>query len=804
MKNHPAVVARVSAVALILLVSLPGVLSARPAPGAARRGAKSARSAKQARTVKELSGEQIYRQRCASCHGVKGEGTKQYAKALIGNQSAIELARFISRSMPPGPGKKCSGPDAVKVAEYLYDAFYSPVAQARNRPARVELSHLTVRQYRNAVTDLVGSFRPAAKPDDRHGLRGQYYKGRLGGGKGLVDRIDPEIRFDFGQAAPVPQVDDPYQFSMRWEGSVLAPDTGEYEFIVHTDHATRLWVNDLNTPAIDAYVKSGNDTEYRASVFLLGGRVYPLRLDFLKAQQGVNNQEKLRAKPPAPASISLEWKQPHRAPEVIPQRCLIPSTYPGVFVLNAPFPPDDRSLGYERGTSMSKEWDDATTEGALETAGYVASHLRELSGAREDAPDRANRLKEFCKQFVMRAFRRPLTPELEQTFVERQFESATDPEVAVKRVVLLTLKSPRFLFRELNTADPDAYDVASRLSFGLWDSLPDSELLKAAAAGELSTREQVLKQAERMVSDLRTRSKLREFFLQWLKVDQYPDLAKDPKKYPEFDPKVASDLRTSLELTLEAGIWSERSDFRELLLSDKVYLNGRLAKLYGVDLPADAPFQLVSLQPGDRAGVLTHPYLLSSFAYLDASSPIHRGVLIIRNLLGRTLQPPPVAVSPLSADLHPGLTTRERVTLQTKAEACASCHTRINPLGFTLEKFDAIGRLRTTDNGKPIDTSGGYETKDGKRVKFSGARELAAYLAGSDESHAAFVEKLFHNLVKQPVRAYGLQALPDLERAFAANDFNIRKQVIETVTLAALGPAKKPAAVASGGVSAKP
>jgi len=784
MYNHPAFVARASALGIVLLVSLPGVLSARPVPGAAR-------------PKKALTGQQIYQQRCASCHGAKGEGSKQYAKALIGNQSTTQLAGFISRSMPPGPGKKCSAPEAKKVAAYLYDAFYSPVAQARNRPARVELAHLTVRQYRNVLTDLIGSFRQPAKPDDRHGLRGRYYKGRLGGGNGLVDRVDPEIRFDFGQAAPVPQVDDPYQFSMRWEGSVLAPDTGEYDFIVHTEHATRLWINDLNKPVIDAYVKSGSDTEYRASVYLVGGRSYPIRLDFLKAQQGVNNQEKLRATPPTKASISFEWKPPHRAAEVIPQRCLVPAAPPEVFVLSTPFPPDDRSMGYERATSISKEWDDATTEAAFEATGYVASHLRELTGVADDAPDRAAKLKEFCKQFVTRAFRRPLDPEQQHAFIDRQFQSAADPDLAVKRVLLLTLKSARFLYRELNTQEADGYDVASRLSFALWDSLPDAELLKAAAAGELSTREQIVRQAERMVGDPRSHSKLREFFLQWLKVDQFPDLAKDAKKYPDFNEKVASDLRTSLELTLEQGIWSDRSDYRELLLSDKVYLNGRLAKLYGVELPADAPFQPVALQPGERAGVLTHPYVLSSFAYLDASSPIHRGVMIIRSLLGRTLQPPPVAVAPLSPDLHPGLTTRERTILQTKAAACAGCHTRINPLGFTLEKFDAIGRLRTTENGKPIDTSGGYEGRDGKSVKFSGARELAAYLASSEESHDTFVEKLFHNLVKQPVRAFGPQALPDLERTFAANEFSIRKQVVETAIVTALGPVKKPAAVAA-------
>src|SRR5947207_9351617 len=165
---------------------------------------------------------------------------------------------------------------------------------------------------------------------------------------------------------------------MRWDGSVIAPDTGDYEFIVHTEHAVRLWVNDARTPLIDAWVKSGSDTEFRGSLYLLGGRAYPLRLEFSKGVQGVDNPEKLKQKPVTPASLVLEWKPPRRPAEGVPQRCLLPTSVPESFVVSAPFPPDDRSMGYERGTSVSKEWDDATTEGAIQTAGYVMAHLREL------------------------------------------------------------------------------------------------------------------------------------------------------------------------------------------------------------------------------------------------------------------------------------------------------------------------------------------------------------------------------------------------------------------------------------------
>ena len=150
-------------------------------------------------------------------------------------------------------------------------------------------------------------------------------------------------------------------------------------------------------------------------------------------------------------------------------------------------------------------------------------------------------------------------------------------------------------------------------------------------------------------------------------------------------------------------VWSPASDFRQLLLADYLYLNGRLARFYGGNLPADSSFQKVSLDPEARAGVLSHPYLMATFAYTSTSSPIHRGVFLARNVLGQMLRPPPEAFTPLPAELHPSLTTRERVALQTQPQACQSCHSMINPLGFTLEHFDAVGRYQAKEKDKPID-----------------------------------------------------------------------------------------------------
>src|SRR5262249_16980592 len=313
----------------------------------------------------------------------------------------------------------------------------------------------------------------------------------------------------------------------------------------------------------------------------------------------------------------------------------------------------------------------------------------------------------------------------------------------------------------------DGYEVANRLSFGLWDSPPDAELLKAAAAGQLSTREQVAKQAERMLADPRAHAKLRDFLHTWLKVDHPPDVAKDPKRFPGFGQDVVSDLRTSLDLFLDDVVWGTDSDFRQLLLCDSLPIHGRLAKFYGVPRkdggprtteedglltavsvlqpsafvlhpaayvlsPAeDGAFRSVKLNPEERAGVLTHPYLMAAFSYTGATSPIHRGVFVARGVLGIALRPPPDAFTPLPEELHPTLTTRERVAMQTKATNCQSCHGVINPLGFTLERFDAVGRMRQTDNGRPVDATGLYQTPDGKTVKFTGAREFAKFLADS-------------------------------------------------------------------------
>src|SRR5690606_20582845 len=244
-----------------------------------------------------------------------------------------------------------------------------------------------------------------------------------------------------------------------------------------------------------------------------------------------------------------------------------------------PFPPDDRSQGYERGTSISKAWADATTAAAIETAGYVAKEIDNLARTRERDDNRDEKIRAFLVRFVERAFRRPLGEDERGIYIDRQLESAPDVETAIKRVVMLTLTSPRFLYLDFGSPDrkPDAFTIAARLSFAIWDSIPDAELLEKAREGKLGTREEIAREAARMVRDPRARSKTLAFLHHWLEIENISELGKNADRFPGFGPEIASDLRTSLELTLEETLWGESRDFRKLFASNEIYVNGRLA-----------------------------------------------------------------------------------------------------------------------------------------------------------------------------------------------------------------------------------
>ena len=732
------------------------------------------------------AGEAVYRQDCMSCHGPVGEGVAGKSdEPLVGEKSVASLAKYIAREMPEDDPGTLSMADATASAEYIHQAFYSAEARARNHPPRIELAHLTVRQYRESIADLLGSLRGAFGTTETGGLAG-VYRERPERDPKMPDRnrpeatfkkqVDPVIDFDFGANAPEKGT-YAAQFSINWTGSVLAPDTGEYEFRVTSLNGVRLYVNppeggNEKNALIDLWVSSGMSRSAHASVFLLGGRSYPIKIEFFKFKDKT-------------AGLKLEWRPPGGDWTVVPRSNLSPAWSSHVHVVSVPLPPDDGSIGYERGSSVSREWTEAVAKGALQVSAMIGPGVFGLAGTKADAPDRAEKLKAFSLRFAQLAYRRPLTDE-QKADLAAIYAGDVAPEVAAKRAFIFTLSNPAFLYPGIGPQDD--YAVASRLALALWDSVPDAPLLKAAAAGQLKTEAQVRQHAQRMMKDPRAKAKLRDFLHDWLHVEEGAEIAKDQKEYPGFDQGVVMDLRTSLDLFAENIVWSEKSDYRQLLLGDTILMNQRLAKFYGQQVAPGDGFQPVKMDADQRAGVLTHPYLLATFSYTKSTSPIHRGVFVTRNILGRMLKPPPMAIAFMDDKFDPSFTMREKVTELTSKPACMSCHVTINPLGFSFERFDAVGRVRATDNKKPVDPVSDYVAADGSVLKLTGARDVGVHAAESQAGQAGFVRNLFHSLVKQPPAAYSPELVGQLTDKFRADGFHVRNLAVEVAVVAALRP----------------
>jgi mono/diheme cytochrome c family protein len=719
----------------------------------------------------EQRGQTIFADNCAHCHGITGEGEPSaYSMPLVGDKSLNELTDYIDRTMPDDEAELCVGEDAAAVAAYISTAFYSEMAQVRNRPPRVELLHLTHRQYEESLADLFTNFSGQGTWSDERGLKG-YFRSE----KTKVEEVAPQIRFNYGDDANRPEeLRGKESFGVSWVGGIFTEATGVYEFTIESTGGVELKVN--GQQLIDAAVRSGDNTTFTASIRLLGGRAYPISVDYKHSKDEAG-------------LIELYWTPPYKTQRPVTPKNLSTGWFPQIAVLDTAFPPDDSSYGYERGIGVSKAWDEATTRAAIECANYLTENLSSLSNTRKDDlsdEERAKRLRDFYRKFHHIAHRQVPSEADSEVLIDRCFDGDLLDPIGIKRFVLLVLKHPYFLYP--NTVDPNTRaGAASRLALVVWDSFPNQRLRGWVDQGNELNEKELRNQAAWMVADRRTTNKLVYFLTHWMELERAVDVSKDQEAYAGFDRDLLADLRQSLELFVETVVTSEKADFRELLLADYWYVNQRIADYYDLDAAiADSEFQRVTLDSTQRSGIVTHPYLLSGLAYHRSSSPIHRGVFLARNVLGRTLRPPPIAVAPLDESLDVSLTTRERVQKQTQPESCQSCHTLINPLGFGLENYDAVGRFREQEKEKPIDATGVYHATTGESVEFSGPRELADFLVSHPDTHASFAEHVFHQFVQQSHYAYNQDSLNALVQHFRENDFNIRQLIVEVAVLAAL------------------
>lgn len=734
-------------------------------------------------------GEQIYRDSCVQCHGDLGQGVPDiYPDALVGDASVGELTALISETMPEEEPETCVGEDAAAVAEYIHFRFYSEAAQIRNRPPRVGLARLTGEQLRKSLANLYLAGENYPQPVVERGVKAIYFDGaRWKNENKKIERVDSVIDFDYGHEGPGEGVSAD-EFYIYWEGGLKPDVTGLHEIVVHSTCSFVLKFGHGDRKLIDNHVQSGDKTEFRVPVFLTAGQVYSFKIDFIQRKRSTE-------KPPA--RIKLAWVPPHQQEQVVPSRNLVPGGFPATFALQAEMPADDRSYGFERGVAINRQWDEATTAAAIEFAQAAVDELwpRYQRRHKDDSDENRAQLRGFLNELAQRAFRGPLSDELRRVYVDMQVDATEDSGEAIKRSLLLILKSPRFLYPSLDSDRTPSQQAANRLALVLHDGLPsDRWLIESANNNKLETPDQVRQAAQRLVNDYRTTAKTIEMLEEWMNLGHFGEISKDTASFPGFDNALTSDLRSSLYAFLEDIVTSENSDYRQLILADWVYTTPRLAQFYGPSWqPADGPFadgQLVGLQrsvsaEGTRFGIVTHPLLLSGLSYHNVTSPVHRGVFLIRFLLGRTLRVPAEAPPPLSPDLHPDMTTRERVELQTSPESCQVCHEKINGLGFVLENFDTVGRYRESEKEKPINAVGTYTARDGSEIKLAGVAELADYLANSDDAQRAFVSRAFQHFVKQPIAAFGADTLDRLTESFRGSQFNIRQLLVEIAVVAA-------------------
>jgi hypothetical protein len=348
-----------------------------------------------------------------------------------------------------------------------------------------------------------------------------------------------------------------------------------------------------------------------------------------------------------------------------------------------------------------------------------------------------------CLRFAGQAWRRPLTEAEKQNlraFYTKTMALEADHVKAIRALIARILVAPQFLYKvelssELTTVRPlSGWEMASRLSYFLWSSIPDDELRRAAAAGELSTTAGLQKQVKRMLADAKARRLSTEFFGQWLgfyHFDQYKGV--DTGRYPEFTDEVKAAMYDEAVSFFEHIIRNNRP-VHEILYADYDFLNKPLAKYYGVDGAAKSLNASGAVTRIDNANALQRGGLLRLGAVLTTTSaplrtsPVKRGDWVLRRILGTPTPPPPADAGSIPSDdkMFGGLSVRDRLAVHKRNATCAVCHTRIDPLGFPLEHYDSTGRWREKySDGKPIDDTGELANK----TQIPGVKGLLDYLA---------------------------------------------------------------------------
>jgi hypothetical protein len=416
-------------------------------------------------------------------------------------------------------------------------------------------------------------------------------------------------------------------------------------------------------------------------------------------------------------------------------------------------------------------------------------------------PTRENRAevaREVLERFATRAYRRPVQPgEVARLlkFVDLAEQNGDEFERGIQLAIQAVLVSPQFLFRvELNRRPPSnngrgaqqkageafpisEFELASRLSYFLWSSMPDDELFSIAKAGKLREGDNLEAQVVRMLRDPKARALVENFADQWLQIRNLKTVNPDRDQFPTFDEALRSAMIQETELFFEAVVREDRSVL-DLLDADFTFLNERLARHYGIDGVKGDAFRRVSLEGGQRGGILTQASILTVTSNPTRTSPVKRGKWILEQILGAPPPPPPGDVPELDAQATLTGILRQKMEQHRANPSCASCHARMDPLGFGFENFDAIGAWRDRDGGSPVDASG--ELPSGQT--FRGPGELKAILKARDrEFLRCLSEKMLTFALGRGVEYFDACALDKIVEGTAGDRYRFSRLVLEIV-----------------------
>jgi hypothetical protein len=395
----------------------------------------------------------------------------------------------------------------------------------------------------------------------------------------------------------------------------------------------------------------------------------------------------------------------------------------------------------------------------------------------------ASCVRTILGDFATRAWRRPVTEaEVDDLVSLVDFATAAGKttDESLQQAIWATLLSPKFIFRVEIDPDPESveahplsdYELASRLSYFVWSSMPDEELFAAAEAGLLADEAELEKQVARMLEDDKAVALVDNFAGQWLQTRSLVDHQPDYASFPTFD----DELRASMEAETKAFFRSFLSSdigIDALLVADFTFVNDRLAEHYGLPSPGSNALEKVQLTSDQRGGLLTQAGVLTVTSLPTRTSPVKRGKWILAQLLCSEPPPPPEGVEGFNEEALTVGTIREQLEAHRANPECAACHAIMDPLGFGLEKYDGVGSWRTEDNDQPIDATGELPTGE----EFDGAAEMADLLAGDPRFGQCVAEQLFVYALGRGVEKGDKFHLESIDSGFGERGYRLRELI---------------------------